>query len=281
MAAAAINPSTFHPFKRLPRELRDQIWRDALPDKVGPALSFYRKGNWCPRRLTESDKGYDPENDEKNGHFNIRYDLLDDIRFEIPLVYVNSEARDLAFAWVRKQGIEIRPGEGRQYPVFVRPFDPTRDALYVALDKWDDFVSEPYDQLHRPALLGRLTPTRINLTRLAVPVALLGSKANSLLELLELYEWFLGIRVLLIVLDPQPDLHAADNDVKVQHRWDFESTLGGSFFWNDDRGDFVPENSEYIVDEALDWLIKEACRGLGKWIITNHIEIRPVFATRR
>ena len=104
------------------------------------------------RRLSKSDEGYDPENDENNLNLEFRHDLLDDAQFEVPLVFVNREARRTALAWVRKQGIEIRPRENRQYPVFVRPFDPMRDALYVALDKWHDFLCEPDDRQSQPDL---------------------------------------------------------------------------------------------------------------------------------
>ena len=75
-----------------------------------------------------------------------------------------------------------------------------------------------------------------------------------------------------------------DNDVKVQHRWDFESIQGGAFFWNDDRGGFDAENGEYIGDEAVYRLIEEASRGLGEGLANDHIrscEVRPVFAVGR
>ena len=281
MAAAATKPSTFPLFTSLPRELRDQIWRDALPDKVGPALSFYRKGCWCPRRLSDSNLGYDPENDENNLNFEFRHDLLDDIQFEIPLVYVNREARDLAFAWLREHGIQIRPREDRQYPVFVRPFDPMRDALYVALNRWDDFLCEPDDRLSQSDLFEQLVDIKSDLTRIAVPAALLRSEVASLPEM---FRYSFNVKVLLVVVDPQPDLQSADNDVKVQHWWDFESIQGGAFFWNDDRDGFDSENSKYIGDEAVYRLIEEASRGLGEGLADDHIrgfEVRPVFAVRR
>lgn len=281
MTAAATNSSTFPLFTSLPGELRDQIWRDALPDKVGPALSFYKEGCWCFRRLSESDEGYDIENNENNLNFEFRHDLLDDIRFEIPLVYVNREARDLAFAWIREQGIEIRPRRNRPYPVFVRPFNPMRDALYVALDKWDDFLCEPDDRLLQPDLFDQLVDTKSDLTHIAVPIALLRSEATSLPEM---FRHLFNLKVLLIIVDPQPDLQSADTDVKVQHRWDFESTQGGAFFWNDDRGGFDSANSEYIGDETLYRLIEEVTRGLGEGLANDHIrsfEIRPVVAVRR
>lgn len=280
MAAAATLHSIFPLFTRLPRELRDQIWRDALPDKVGPSLSLYKKGCWCPRRLSESDTGYDPENDENNLNFEFQHDLLDDIRFEMPLVYVNREARDLALAWVREQGVEMRPHEKSRRPLFVRPFDPKRDALYVALDQWNDFLREPEDRLSQPDLFERLVNTKSDVTRVAVPVALL---QHELASLPEMFRYFFNLKALLIVI-AQLDLPSADNDVKAQHRWDFESVQGGAFFWNNDRGGFDSENGESFGDEAVYRLMEEASRGLGKGLANNHIgsfEIRLVFAVRR
>lgn len=90
--------------------------------------------------------------------------------------------------------------------------------------------------------------------------------------------------MLFIVVDAQPDLQPADIDVKVQRRWEFESTQGGAFFWNYDRGSFAFEDSEYIGYKALCRLIEEAGKGLVKGLVSNDIrsfEIRPVFALRR
>ncbi len=279
MEAAATNSPTFPLFSSLSPELRNQIWRDALPDKVGPALYFYRKGCWCPRRLSKSDEGYDPENDELNLNFEFRHDLLDDVQIEVPLVFVNREARGIALAWTHEQGIEIRPREDGQYPLFVRPFDPMRDALYIALDRWDDFLCEPSDRLFQLDLFDQLIVVSTDLTRIAVPEALLRSEVAKLDDMFANFE----PRVLFIIVDPQPDLQSADNDMKVQRRWEFESTQGGAFFWNKDRGGFDLGDSEYIGDEALYRLIEEANKGLGEGLARYHIrsfEIRPVFAVR-
>lgn len=281
MAAAATNFSTFPLFSSLSPELRNQIWRDALPVKVGPALYFYRKGCWCPRRLSKSNEGYDPENDENNLNFEFGHDLLDDVQFDVPLVVVNREARGIALGWVREQDIEIRPREDRQYPVFVRPFDPMRDALYIALDKWNDFLCEPDDRQFQPDLFGQLVDIKPDLTRIAVPEALLRSE---IITLPEMFRYFFHLKVLFIIVDAQSDLQSADNDMKVQRRWEFESTQGRAFFWNDNRDSFDFGDSEYIGDEALCRLIEKANKGLGEGLAKNHIrsfEIRPVFAIRR
>lgn len=281
MAAAATNPSTFPLFSSLPRELRDQIWRDALPDIAGPALYVYRKGCWCPRRLSKSDEGYDPENDENNLNLEFRHDLLDDTQFEISLVFVNREARGIALAWVREQGIKIRPREDRQYHIFVRSFDPTRDALYVALDAWDDFLCEPVDRQSQSDLFGQLVDLRPHLTRIALPEALLRSEVDILSEL---FHYYFHLEVLLIVVNAQPDLQSTENVAQVQRRWEFESTPGGAFFWDRDRGGFGSENSEYIGDEALYRLMEEANKVLSEELAKPYnrsFKIQPGFAVRR
>jgi len=281
MAAAATNSATFPLFSSLPPELRDQIWRDALPDQIGPALYFYRKGCWCPGRLLESDEGYDPENDENNLTLEFRRDLIDNVQFELPLVYVNRDARKIALAWMHEQGIEIRLREERQYLVFSCPYDSMRDALYIALDKWDDFLREPYDRQAQPDLIEKLVDIRADLTRIAVPEALLRSEVATLPEM---FEYFSHIRVLFIVVDAQPDLQFADNAMKVQRRWEFASTRGGVFFWKKDRNGFDFGDRENIGGEALYWPSEEGFKGLGEGLAKNHIrsfEIRPVFAVRR
>lgn len=186
MAAAATNSSTFPLFSSLALELRNQIWRDALPNKVGPALYFYRKGCWCPRHLLQSDEEYDPKNHELNLNFEFRHDLLDVVQFKVPLFFVNREARNIALAWVREHGIEIRARENRQSPVFVCPFNPIRDVLYIALDKWDEFLREPDDRCFQPDLLEQFINVKpADVTRIAVPEALFRSEvAAALAEIL-------------------------------------------------------------------------------------------------
>ncbi|KAL9097658.1 MAG: hypothetical protein Q9163_006314 [Psora crenata] len=215
-----------------------------------------------------------------NLDFEFRHDLLDKVQFEVPLVFVNREAHGIALAWVREQGIEIRPRRDRQYPDFVRAFDPIRDALYVALDKWDAFICEPDTRLFLPDLFDTLIDIKSDLTRLAVPEALLRSKAATLPTM---FRYFFNLKVLFIIVDAQPDLQAADNDTKVQRRWELESTQRGAFVWNHHRG-FEFGDSEYVGDKALYRLMEKATIGIEDWLADNYIrsfEIRSVFAVRR
>jgi hypothetical protein len=310
MAAAATNTSIFHLFTSLAPELRDQIWRAALPDEVGPVLYFYKKGGWCPRRLLPSDEGYDPENDdESNVNFEFRHDVLDAVQVEIPLFFVNREARNIALAWIREHNIEIRvyarKHEQLQSPVFVIPFDPIHNALYIALDKWDEFICEPDDRCYQPDMVEKLIHIQAaGITRIAMPEALFrgeGEVAAALAELIvitiplsflylcfsdlrELQDrWFGLVEVLFILVDTPLDLQPANNGMKIQPRWKLENIEGGTFFWNHDRGRFDFNESEYIIDEALYKLIEEINEWLGKELVKNSIrsfEVRPVFAVR-
>jgi hypothetical protein len=90
--------AVFSLFSRLPPGLRNQIWPDALPKKAKQAIYFYKKGCWRPRRLTKADVDYDPKNDELNLKFEFHHNLLDYVQFEIPIFFVNREARGITLA---------------------------------------------------------------------------------------------------------------------------------------------------------------------------------------
>ena len=112
-------------------ELRDQIWHNTLPDIRRPALYFYKKGYWRTRPLLPSEEGYDHEHNDWNLNLDFRHDLLDDFQFELPLLFVNPEARHIGVAWIFRHGIEIRTREDRPSPIFVSPFDLIQDVLYI------------------------------------------------------------------------------------------------------------------------------------------------------
>lgn len=280
MAGTATKFCTFPLFSRLPPELRDQIWREALPGSIGPGLHFYKKGCWCPRHLTASDEGYDPSNDELNLNFEFRYDLLDDMQFEAALVSVNREARDIALGWAREQGLEIRRRDGGRQPVFVRAFDPTRDALYVGLGQWDDFITEPSDRCSEPDLVERLVTVATDVRRVAVPEELLPREGAWLAEV---FQYCDRIEALLVVVDEQPHVRSADEGRKVQHWWEYESTREGALFWNHDRRDLEWTGGR-DGDEGLYKLIEEVKNGLRDGLVKNHMqrfEVRPVVAISR
>ena len=308
-------------FSDLPAELRNQIWRNALPYPTGPTLHFYKPGCWCPRQLTESDQRWDP-NDELNLDLEFRYDLLNHPHIEIPLISVNHESRAIALAWVREQGIEthFRDDSGdengdndsrqqqQRLDFFVRPFDLMNDAVYVAPDQWDEFMLSSFNRSSEPDLLDKTVDVRPNMTHLAVPEALLlrrddGAGGDPFSELFEYYWW---VRVLFVVLGdaPEPGLEdrLSENGIKGPPRpgrlWELdESTIhrARALIWDAERGRFEysvdGDDGEYAVgdrDEALEKRMEEVGSILSKSLITwrdenldTNFEIRPVVAVAR
>lgn len=282
MAAVSSTFSTFSPFSSLPPELRHQIWCSALPEAIEPALFFYKKGCWGPRRLTESDEEYDPNNDELNLNFEFFYDLLDNGSFNMPLVFVNREARGIALAWIRDKGIQSHPTKhDHHHPILMVPFDPMRDALYIADGQWNDFICEPLDRLFEPDLINQNVSMCPHVTRIAVPEALVRSEPAAFPDL---FMSFISVRVLFIVVDLPSTLPSTKNDKNIQHRWEMDNAQGGAFIWNHHRESFHFGGGMFLGDDALYKSIEEANKSLGESLVENHIrtfEVRPVFATRR
>jgi len=177
---------------------------------------------------------------------------------------------------IRQQGIEICPCENNQQAIFVRPFDPKyRDALYVPLEKWSDFLCDPIDRFHQPDLLDLTLGINTDLTRLAVPEGLLRAE-DGMASLLEIYRYFFNVKVLLIIVDPQPDF---------QGQCEFESAQRGAFIRDNDRGGFDFGDGERVGDETVYKLIEEVIdktliEALPQEFIRN-FEIRLTVAVRR
>ena len=281
MAATASHESEFSLFSKLPRELRDQIWRNSLPDKVKPTLFSYKKGCWCPRRLLPTEEGYDGENDEHNLNFEFHHDMLDAVQYAVPLAFVNREARDIALSWVREHGFEMRSsGHSEDYPIFTRSLDPLRDVLYIAQNQWDDFLREPTDRQYEPDLLDKLLGIEADITRIAVPKALLDSDAESLHEV---FHYYSHLKILFVVVDPQPELQSESNS-KTQQCWEIENAKGTPFHWSADRARFEPMDLDHSDDPDLYGCIEEAGKQLGQELVGNQMsnfEIWPVSARRR
>lgn len=273
-----MDAAVFSLFPSLPAELRIQIWRDALPDKVEPALFFYKKGCWHPRYLTEADASYHPHDDELNLVFEFHHELLDDIQLVLPSFFVNREARGITLAWIRSQGIKIRFYKKRQCLAFTRSFNPEYDTLYVPLEKWDEFFIEPFDRLEEPDLFDRTVDCPgPQITRIAVPQTVLQRKVNPLPDL---FEWYSHLDTLFIIIDTPADLQPEDNDMGLQQRWELKSRQGAIFSWDHGRDAFVGGFDD-VSDQDLYKLIQGASVGLGEKLADNNkrsFEVHPAFA---
>ncbi|KAF7622111.1 hypothetical protein F9C07_8145 [Aspergillus flavus] len=273
--------AVFTLFPNLPPELRNQIWRDTLPDKVRQALYFYKRGCWRTRRLTEDDEDYSHDNDQLNICHEFRHDLLDPMKFEVPLLFVNSEARGVALTWMQGQGLKIRFCEDRQNPIVIRSFDPDHDTLYISLKTWDDFSNEPYEIVFPPDHgSGYYNCAPPAFTRIAVPEAFFQHD----IPLSDLFHFYCSLEKVFIIPDAQSDIQSEMNDLKMQRRWELQSTQGPMLFWNNDRDCFEWKHNAGDSNNAMNSVIEKACDGLDEaleFYEMKSFEVRAVYAVRK
>lgn len=278
MAAATTATATFPKFQKLPRELRDQIWHDSLPEKDKPALFPWKKGCWCPRRLQKYEPQWEP-NEDLNLIFETCYGLLDHVQVEVPLFFVSWEARGIALAWMRKQNIALRFRKDKQCWVFTRPFDPMMDTLYIAEDQIYEFFVEPHDRMFEPDLYDRTVSIYPYLRRVAVPPDLFQDSVS------EIFDWYSLLQEISVVVGPQPCWENYDRQRAQGQRWEVKGTQGGVFVYNHSHKRFdMHDGDEVVGDGALDRQIEEAC-GYFSWMVADRrgksFEIRKVFAVMR
>lgn len=280
-AAAATTTATFPKFQTLPRELRDKIWQDSLPEKDSPALYPWKRGCWYPRRLQETDPGWDP-NRGVDWELEMCHGLLDHVQVEVPLFYVNREARGFALAWMRKQNITLRFRKDKQHWVFTRPFDPMIDTVYIATDKIYEFLTDDRDRMNesdRESLLLSIGP---GLPRIAVAADLFQDDLSSLSEI---FCWYSAIQEVSVVVGLQPYWESYDMQLVQGQRWEAQETRGRAFAYNSRHGRFDLHDGDTVVgDETLDKQIEKACEYLSEMVSDNggdRFEIKTVFAVTR
>ena len=157
---------------------------------------------------------------------------------------------------------------------------PKRDTLFVELQKWDDFLREPNDRLYQPDLVEQLVDVRSELKRIALPEALLQSEVAILPEI---FEYFLQLEVLYIIVNAQPDLQSANNDMKVQRRWEIERIQKkAAYLWDNANAGFKSgDSSKYVGNEALHKVLGDTSETLTEELAKNNtrsFEIWPVTA---
>ncbi|KAJ5788242.1 hypothetical protein N7457_003232 [Penicillium paradoxum] len=283
MIAPATSSSNFHQFPVLPAELRLEIWRCCLPETDPPALTPYRAGCWRPVAT--------PENEDENNHhqqtvveMEFRPDLLDYITVKIPLTAVNHEARAIAIEWARTQGIKILFHQERQCAVFLRPFDPMRDVLWIGPDEVDTFqrdIWSAHEDLNPPDRVS----VPINLTRFAVSERWLNKGVDSL-HVYNTMTCFYYDTVLYVILHEAPKFDKGDrNSLRVNPRWELEGAQENiSLVWNIQRGCWDLLDGKQIADCDFD-LISRAGIMIGDALGSRddypiNFEVRPVVAVR-
>lgn len=275
----ALNPTAtnipmFHWFSRLPVELRIQIWREALPRKDEPALFFFRKECSTLEPDSETDESNYPENSHLE--FIFHEELLDPIQVDVPLAFVNREARGVALPWIHEQGIKLRFCEGRLHPVHARPFDARRDVVYIN-DSKD--IAYPIERRLEEDVLDINVSCDFHPLHIALPETVLLTEIHCLLELLESYE----VIVLYIIVDSPDDLHL-DSHAKVQRLWQVKDSNGHLLQWDYEHGRFNVRAGDNTGENSVSKHIDQINQLLSATLSQGHarpFDIRPVYAIRK
>lgn len=221
MGNSDTSPS-FTCFPDLAGELRNMIWREALPREPAPALVPFRPGCWAP------------EGDEPDLALRFDHRKLEPIRFDLALLLVNREARNIALAWMSERGFDVPPREsGRS--VCARPFDPASDALYIGPAHWDDFYREAIDRSFEPDMLGRAYGTESDVRYIAMPESFVEEKMAEIPTLAFHFEQTID---LFVLVGPPWDSTAQGDETPFC--WGFSPLQGSTFSWNHSRKCFEP-----------------------------------------
>lgn len=244
-------------FAKLPPELRNEIWRLSLPDRIGRALHCFRSGCWS---VTEAE--YQQGDQLENTYVKYRFlpERLSRVEYKLPLAHVNHEARGVAHAWARQQDGKILqhdPEESalRGYPVFVCSFDIDRDVLYVLPEEWDEFV-EPASFALDIDSSNIVRDLETDFSRIAFPE--LAFDVVEDMQISNIFRCSPEVNRLFIVLDDPPGLEPAENDGDVQPRWELRCTKGGGCLWNGEEfaymGDHESEDEKQDLRVWIDFL---------------------------
>ena len=267
MSEAVSNP-LFPLFTFLPPELRIEIWRYALSEDDPPALCPYQRDCWCPGSPHLG-----------TVEVELRPELLDHVRVKIPIASVNQEARETAIDWVPKKGIKVSFHSDRQCLIFIRPFDPARDILYIPSNMVENFDrqfwggSDSDDVVSIPPVF-----------HFAVAEQLFQEDTTELLR--NIIFCFAVSADLFVIADPQPEFGDAMSP-KVQPRWELEGTDGEvAFFFNKRTNNMEAKVGRHLHDKTFQrvhdmiGVVDEAIKG-SLDLVFPHFEIRLVGAVRR
>jgi len=255
--------SVFTLFPNLPGELRNQIWQESLPSSkiIKPTFYFFKKGCWK--------SGVKQHNQLQPSNFDL--DLLEDVQFRLPQLFVNHEARSIALSWIQKHDIRFRTlkNDGAVNPVFVRLFNAARDALYVPSERYHDFQND---------VLG-IQANQAFTRYVAIPESMIRTDFMDL----EITMLFYRIEVLFIIFkSKEPDLQKNKRN-SIDEKLEFQTETGNPLFWvNHDNFDFsdcepLTRGSQYWIDTMMETNGVRSCIERGE---IESFRIERIYAHR-
>lgn len=270
----------FTVFTRLPVEIRLQIWHFALiTEPSGRVLFCFKKGCWVPRRFTAADPHFDPVRDERNLTLEFRHELLSQVDFAVPLVFVNREARSVAWPYIASENLNCRDSVSG---VFQRGYDPACDVLLAPTPAiLHALLTESSERLFEPDLamrtvdcpwpdIFRLATTREGLAWLAA------------LDFCELWDPCLALEDLYVMVNVPKEIQTR----RAGRHWEIISAHDTAYVW-DASARQMAWRGERSIDGPLGQLFAqmESCAaGLDEKLVEmerDRFEMHAVYAIER
>ncbi|VUC35014.1 unnamed protein product [Clonostachys rosea] len=269
------SPPAFPLFSKLPLELREQIWYEALPSAGAPALYFYRK--WClgPGSTTSDDE---LESDHTTAH--PAYATPRNVQLDAPsLSLVSHEARRTLVRWMRDHRAVNRGCRGGQNQIFVRDFDSSLDIVCVPSNKWLEFLVELFDRRFLPNRM-QVTVESMDIKNLALSHILLD---HDLSQILAVNDILSQIEVLIVVLNMP--VSAQGLLTPLDDSWRLKPISGWELHWNPQTFNFEPENHRHVCSQKDRELFEAAVTGIQKTLINvgksiTQLEIRAAYISQ-
>ena len=276
--------SPFLQFGNLPPEIRIYIWHISLREADGPVLLPYRRACLRLADVSESDEAYIAGQKVVRAEFDPH--LLDKVSVPMHFAAICPESCRAALSWITQT--KMRPCANRQGSGFARPFDQSRDTLYIEPDKarcfaceWEDYIGDTGgDPLVRSTIARLAVSESFLRAEGTFPPRPTGYEDISVSE--DMLEAAPCANLILVVVDEQPGWR--DNALKLQRRWVTEDAGDYRLSWDPDRERFEVAacQSSGNIDEYA-WM-KAICETWIPWLVwcrRRPLEVRPVRSIRQ
>lgn len=250
------SPTEFTLFSNLPYEIRATIWQWALPGSIGPTLRQYKTGFWQLQEDHPPNYYRLGASSRKRYDAHLRFDLLCQSYFEVPLFLVNHEAHAIAIRWMEENKVALSHSQISSTPFrFSRQFNPALDVIYIASDMFDIFIDADTDNLFSMVEYDSMIYDALpEINCLAVAVELLQNpeKMSQILDVLSY------VNKLFVISKPG----ASFLDKESSHRrWEYKCTQD-DFFFVLKHQELSSFGTTHPANELIYTLVQESLREL-------------------
>lgn len=209
------------------------IWQYAVPRYMNAVLHVNLDGQaWDRKVLTEADIDYNWDRPYESANISLVFytERLCQARYEVPMAFACKESYQVVRTWAGNQGVQAHTNTQRSFPYFVRPFDPSRDTLYIPTWTFGDFLMSQYERASQPDMIQQIYHhNATSLRSLAVHHTLL-REGDWAMTTFDIYFWV--EQLLVIVQEPRTQEHI-DTAAFLEYEM-----LPASFVWDFERARF-------------------------------------------